>query len=239
MDAILDIIIVLIAFLTIYFAFRNGFVKTLLSASSFFIAIVITVLLLSPVKTAFMDTSLAEGVRDRIETEIDSILVKNGFEDVEELIQPDTEANEFLNILDKVGIEKDQLQTEFNEWKTDAGVDLKEKLIDFIAEPVVNAIVTVAAIVLLFFGSMILLKIVAYVLDKICKLPVLKTANKLLGLLLGILLALVRIYLFCIIVKLLLPYGQALDIEVLTKINPGNTLLFKLFYDINIFNLLF
>ena len=238
MNAVLDIIVVIIAFVTIYFAVKNGFVKTLLSASSFLIALILTVALLSPVKNAFLQSSFGEGVRDRVESSIEEMLVKNGIEDVEQLLEEDGKANDFARLLDKAGIGDKELDEKITQWKTETGADLRERLIDYIADPVVNALVTVAAVALLFFGSLILLKITAYVLDKACRLPVLKTANKLLGLLLGILLALVRIYLFCVLVRLLLPYGQALDIGILSAINPEKTLLFRLFYEFNIFSFL-
>jgi len=239
MNAILDIIIVIIATITIFFAVKNGFVKTLLSASSFLIAIVVTVLLLSPVKNAFMQTSLADGVRDSVESKIDELLVKNGIGDVEELVEEDTQTNEFELFLDGLGINSKSLQTEFDDWKSETEVDLKENLVDYLSKPIVNAAVTIAAVLLLFFGSIILLKVTSYILDRIFKLPVLRTANKLLGLLLGIILAVVRIYLFCVLVKFLIPYGQALSVNALSNINPDNTLLFKLFYDFNIFDFLF
>lgn len=240
MNAILDIIIVIIASLTIYFAYKRGFIKTLLSASSFLIAIVLTVLLLSPVKSALMSSSLAEDVRSRVETEINDIISSNGIKDVEELTGKDSKISEFTTMLEKIGLSQEDLNDKFKEWKADSvtQTSLKEKLVDYIADPVVDAIITVAAIILIFFGSIILLKITAYVLDKVCKLPILRTANKLLGVLMGVVLALVRIYLFVILVKLLIPNGNALGIEMLADINPDKTLLFKLFYDFNIFQFL-
>jgi uncharacterized membrane protein required for colicin V production len=240
MNAILDLVIVIIASLTIYFAYKRGFIKTLLSASSFLIAIVLTVLFLSPVKTALANTSLAADVRTRVETEINGIIDTNGIKDVEELISKDSKIGEFANILEKVGLNKEDLNVKFDEWKAEssAQTSLREKLVDYIADPVVDAIITAASIVLIFFGSIILLKITAYILDKVCKLPILKTANKLLGVLMGVVLALVRIYLFVILMKILIPNGDALGIEMLSDINPDKTLLFKLFYDFNIFQFL-
>jgi uncharacterized membrane protein required for colicin V production len=235
MNALLDIIIVIIASLTIYFAYRRGFIKTLLSASSFLIAILLTALLLSPVKSALMSSSLADDVRSRVETEINNIISTNSINDVEELTGKDSKVSEFTNILEKIGLNQEDLNAKFKEWKAESGANLKEKFIDYIADPVVDAIITLAAIVIIFFGSIILLKITAYVLDKVCKLPILKTANKLLGVIMGVVLALVRIYLFVILVKLLIPNGNALGIEMFKDINPDKTLLFKLFYDFNIF----
>lgn len=240
MNAVLDIIIVIIAALTIYFAYKRGFIRTVLSASSFLIAIVLTVLLLSPVKNALMQSSLADDVRARVKTEINGIIESQGVKNVEDLADKDSKVGEFTAILDKIGLSKDDLKVKLNEWKAENDVQdsLKEKLIDYISAPVTDAIVTVAAIVLIFFGSLILLKITAYILDKVCKLPIIKTANKLLGVAMGVVLALVRIYLFVILVKMLLPNGNALGIDMLTSINPDKTLLFKLFYDFNIFQFL-
>ena len=241
MNAILDIIIVVIASLTIYFAARNGFVKTLLSASSFLIALVITVTLFSPVKNAFMETSAGNSIREHVETALDSIMSENNADnsaDIDALLEKESGADGFFEILDNAGIKREDLQKRIDEWKTEEGADLKEKLIDYIAAPIVNALITALVVCLLFFGSLILLKIVTCILDKILKLPVLKTANTLLGVILGIILALVRIYLFVALVKILLPYGQTLDIGAFDAINTEKTLLFKLFYDFNIFNFL-
>jgi len=241
MNAILDIIILAIAALTIYFAVKNGFVKTLLSASAFLIAVVITVTLFTPVKNAFMGTSAADKVRDRVESTIENILTNNEVENDDEinaLLDKKSGADDFFKVLDDAGIKREVLKAKVDEWKSEAGVNLKEKLVSYIADPIVNALVTATIVAILFFGSLIIIKIVTYILDKVCRLPVLKTANKLLGIILGVLLALVRIYLFCILVKILLPYGLALDIGIFGAINPDNTLLFKLFYNFNIFGFL-
>ena len=240
MNAVLDIIIVIIAALTVYFAYKRGFIKTVLSASSFLISIVLTVLLLSPVKNALMQSSLADNVRARVENEINEIIDARGAKNVEVLAEKDADTSEFATMLEKIGLSQDDLRVKFNEWKAENDVQerLKENLIKYISDPVVDAIVTVVSIALIFFGSIILLKITSYVLDKVSKLPILKTANKLLGVAMGVVLAIVRIYLFVILVKLLIPNGNALGIDMLTSINPEKTLLFKLFYDFNIFQFL-
>lgn len=241
MNALLDIIIIAIAALTIYFSVKNGFIKTLLSASSFLIAIIITVALLAPVKNAFMETSGADALRERVRISIEDILTSNNVENSEEVdtfLASGSSNQELYNILDKVGLEREELQQKVSEWKKETGADLKQKLIAYISDPIVDALVTVCVICLLFFGSLIILKIATYILDKVCRLPVLKTANKLLGVILGVVLAFVRIYLFCLLIKILLPYGEALDISALTAIHPESTLLFKWFYNFNIFNFL-
>jgi len=245
MNAILDIIIVAIAAVTIYFAVKNGFIKTLLSACSFIIAIIITISFASPLKNAFLKTSAADGIRDRVETTLGSVfeekedaIAENGENEfnIDTVFENEGGMYDFFTILEKFGVDKSELQNQVNEWKTETGVNLKQRLVEYIADPIVNAIVSFLVIAFLFLGSLILLKIATYVLNKVCKLPVLKTANKLLGLILGILLALLRIYLFCILIKVLQPYGQTMDIGWLAAIDPEKTLLFRLFYNLNIFN---
>ena len=61
MSAILDILIVVIIGVTIGFAVKNGFVKTVLSAASFLIALVVAFLFVAPVRDAFGIVLLSPG----------------------------------------------------------------------------------------------------------------------------------------------------------------------------------
>lgn len=247
MSSILDIIILFIAGITIYFSVKNGFIKTVLSASAFLIAALITITLTSTVKNAYLQSPSSDKLREKVSVSLEKAIDSAGKEntgdpdskfDAEKVIEEDGEKDEFFSVLEKFGVDRNDLKNKITEWKKDAGTDVKKMIISYITEPVTRAIVTAAVIAILFFGSLLILKIVAFVLDKVCKLPVLKTANKLLGLLLGIILAIVRVYLFCFIIKMIIPYGHTFDIGLLTALNPENTLLFKLFYNFNLFNFL-
>ena len=74
----LDIIIILIVSLTVYFAAKNGFVKTAISASSFIIAILLTAILTTPVAEAIKASPLSVTVRNATEDRIEGILLDFG-----------------------------------------------------------------------------------------------------------------------------------------------------------------
>lgn len=76
-------------------------------------------------------------------------------------------------------------------------------------------------------------------LDKLTDLPILRQANKLLGLVAGVVLALLRVWLFCAVVQLLLPCADTLGLGIVSHIDPANTFLFKFFYENNFFSLFF
>ena len=58
---------------------------------------------------------------------------------------------------------------------------------------------------------------------------ILRQANKLLGLAAGVVLALLRVWLFCAVVRLLLPCADTLGLDFVSRIDPSATFLFKFF----------
>ena len=74
-------------------------------------------------------------------------------------------------------------------------------------------------------------------MDKFTKLPVLKQANTLLGIIVGIELAIAEACVFVSLVQLLLPVNILGGI--FAGFTPENTFLFKVFGSFNIFRMLF
>ena len=120
MSAILDILIVVIIGVTIGFAVKNGFVKTVLSAASFLIALVVAFLFVAPVRDAFLESGMAVKVRTAVDESITSFVTDTS-EEQEEL-------PEFLTKLEFIGIDKDELQTKWNNWRSGNTEALKNEL---------------------------------------------------------------------------------------------------------------
>ena len=211
MSAILDILIVVIIGVTILFAVKNGFVKTVLSAASFLIALVVAFLFVSPVRDAFLESGMAVKVRSAVDESITSFVTGASAE----------------------------LEEKWNDWRTENTETLKNELVGYVSEPVLRAVATFTAFVLLYLGSVLVLRLAAYLLDKLTDLPILRQANKLLGLVAGVVLALLRVWLFCAVVQLLLPCADTLGLGIVSHIDPANTFLFKFFYENNFFSLFF
>ena len=231
MSAILDILIVVIIGVTILFAVKNGFVKTVLSAASFLIALVVAFLFVSPVRDAFLESGMAVKVRSAVDESITSFVTGASAEQ--------EELPEFLTKLEFIGIDRAELEEKWNDWRTENTETLKNELVGSVSEPVLRAVATFTAFVLLYLGSVLVLRLAAYLLDKLTDLPILRQANKLLGLVAGVVLALLRVWLFCAVVQLLLPCADTLGLGIVSHIDPANTFLFKFFYENNFFSLFF
>lgn len=226
----LDIIIILIISLTVYFAAKNGFVKTAISASAFIIAIALTAVFATPVAEAIKASPLSTSIEDATEERIEDILLEGSYE-ITALL--DGESDEFNKLLSVAGIDGDDLREKY------PGMDPGEAASDLAAEisaPIIDTVAIIVAIIIIYIGTRILLSIVSFVLDKVCRLPVLKSCNKLLGIILGVVLALLRVCLFCFIVKILMENADFLGSGFIAGLEPEKTILFKIFCETDIFS---
>lgn len=231
MSILLDIIIVAIIALTIYFAFKNGFVKTAISALSFLLAIAVTAAFASPLADFLKETAVAETVEAATEQTITDALAKDPI-GINGLLEGKSE--EFNNLLTLAQIDRSELAAWYssNIANAESGEVMLAKRI---AAPMVDIIATLIAIIVLYIGTQVILSIAAFILNKIASLPILRTANKGLGLAVGVVLALFRVCLFCFVMNLLIENALFLGNGFISSLNPESTLLFKFFSNIDIF----
>lgn len=231
MSILLDVIIVAIIALTIYFAFKNGFVKTAISALSFLLAIAVTAAFASPLADFLKETAVAETVEAATEQAITDALAKDPI-GINGLLEGKSE--EFNNLLTLAQIDRSELAAWYssNIANAESGEVMLAKRI---AAPMVDIIATLIAIIVLYIGTQVILSIAAFILNKIASLPILRTANKGLGLAVGVVLALFRVCLFCFVMNLLIENALFLGNGFISSLNPESTLLFKFFSNIDIF----
>ena len=229
MSFLLDFIIIAIIAITIYFAAKNGFVKTAISALSFVVAIAITAAFASPLADALKEAPFAETVETAVTDMVkDAIADESGLNDF-----VNGESDGLNTILSLAGIEKSEFVSWYN--MSAGGDDALTEVAKYIANPIIDIIAMLVAIVILYIGTQILLSIVAFFLNKLANLPVLRTANKGLGILLGVVLAVFRVFLFCFAVNLLIDNAAFLDSDFLAGLDPNSTFLFKLFGSVDVF----
>lgn len=230
MSWILDIICIAIIVLTIAFAAKNGFVKTLVSAAAFLIAVFITFCFASRLSEALRSTPVADRIRESTRDKIEDILLENPGHG-EALLNGESEA--FNTLLAIAGYESGDVRG----WiKGESDDSLAAVIADKISEPIIGVICTALAIVILYFGSRIALALIAWLLDKIMKLPVLRSCNKLLGILLGAVLAVMRVMLFCFVANLIISNAEFLGADILKSIDPQKTFIFEFFSGNKVFS---
>lgn len=232
MSVILDFAILAIIAITIYFAYKNGFVKTAVSAVSFILAIVVTAMFASPTAEFLKQTAIAETVETATENAISDILIDTSL-GVTGLL--DGKSEEFNKLVALTGQDMSDIASWYeNKQYTDTNGEIV--LAARIAEPITDAIASVLAVILLFIGTQIAIIFIARALDIVAKLPILRTANKGLGIALGAVLAFLRVTLFCFAMNVLIKNSAFLESEFLMNLEPESTVLFKFFSEINIFS---
>lgn len=228
----LDLIIVLIIGITVFFAAKNGFIKTAISAVSFIVAIAVTAAFAAPFAEIIKETAVAQTIEEATETQISDILIENSYE-----LDPlwNGESEEFNTFVTIAGLDRAELAQWYSENVADSEA-AESALAKKIAEPIIDTVALLVSILVIYICSQIILSILANLLDKIARLPVLRSCNKLLGIILGAALAFIRVCLFCFAVEILIENSAFLGNDMISNLNPDNTLIYKLFSEIDIFS---
>ena len=230
MGWLLDLIVLLIIAVTIFMAYKRGFVKTLISACSFLLAILLTSFLSAPLTELLEDAGVSEMIEAAIEQKITTILDENSFEP-KDLFEGRSE--EFNKLVSFSGIDKEAFLQE-QDAKRDA---LITKVSKTVAAPISKTFASTLSIIIIYFCVRVALLIGGIFLDKIARLPILRTVNKAFGILLGILLAIFRVSLFCFVVKILIEIGGFIGNESLSTLTVGGAPIFDWFAQNNLFTL--
>lgn len=236
MNILVDLIIVAIAGITIFLAGKRGFIKTAVTAASSLIALAVVICFTGLLSGILSATPLADIVHNGTSNFVES-LAEN--QSIVELTQD--QDGPLLTALEKVGVDTEA----FSEWASELTAEedeaaLREKVVAYVAEPVTALVMKAISVLLLYIGSILLLKLAAGLLTGIVeKLPFVRQANTLLGLVLGSILALVRVFIFCAVISTLSSTATITGWELFASIDPSQTYLYRLFDAIQILTFLF
>ncbi|MBQ3082272.1 MAG: CvpA family protein [Clostridia bacterium] len=233
MGAIIDIIIVAIIAYTIIMAVKKGFVKTVIGALGFFLAIAIAVAFCGPLADFLEEGGFGTSVSRTVDDLIDSNVDEENYEGI--FNNEDGEESVLLKICKTFGAADryDDMSDNYNEWR-DAGIaSAREYLKTSIKGPAVDLCCGILAFLLVFVAAWILLKVAEIVIGKAVDLPVLKQANKLLGAISGVILAVVRVYIACLVIKWLVPVAGSFGWEWALNVDLTDSYLFNAFESVN------
>lgn len=203
---IIDLAVILIVAGFIFRGYRKGFVVTVLTLVSMFVAIIVTQIV-SPIVSGALIRN--ETVMETMTEQISSLssLWANPDEDTDETEgirdntdMSDEEKTEISNLHLPANI-KDKLGDNemWEEYKQEGIENIKEYVSRFLAITIINSL----SYVVVFLIVITLLKILIHTLDIISKLPVLKSINKYVGAALGFAEGVIVIWILCIITTLL------------------------------------
>ena len=232
MQYIIDIIILVLLLLSVYLGYKRGFVKTVFSCLSVVCAI-IAASWFGPYVGEFIRTTpvyetVGEGVEEKINDYLDEMLEEG-------IIQAEDLEVSLSKLPIAEGLERFGMCDGFSEIIKKAlesgTINVKGVLADEICDKVMLFLADAVGVLIVFIVSLILLKLLCAVVDGVVKLPLLNSLNKILGLVAGLILGVLSIFILCMIVEILAPYVPENPI-----VYPGldkDTVLYGLFLNLN------
>ena len=236
MNFVFDGIILAVAIVAIVVSARRGFIKSIMGIctliAALFVAFAFTPNVAQYIETSPVITEVSENISDTLKSlsrkDTDSYDLARLFTDM-----PDS----FQQILNRYGASaadlKKAIAPEADAAEKDV-VDLSER----IAKPVVSAISGVLAFLGLFIVSVAVLKLLTWLLDLIFQLPVLKTANTLLGFVVGVFNALVWAWVLSALSVIFIRAMSSISPTYFSETLIANTIILRFFADDNFGNIL-
>ena len=218
MSIIIDLIIVGILGLSIFFGYKKGLTKCVIKILSFVIALVVAFILFKPVSNFVIKN-----------TQIDDTIKEAVMNIVKEDVQENGKVKEDTNL-------PDSMVNYINESIEKAVVEAKTNVVEVAAENISIMTVIVGVAILLFILVRIALIFVSALSSIITDLPIIKQFDKAGGILYGLLKALVIIFVLFALISLISPMIEQTGIVIAIH----KSFIGSLLYDHNILlNILF
>lgn len=236
MSLILDIIVIVVAVTAIANGVRRGFVKSFMSFVSTLVAFV-SAWIFTPVVSSILSEKVFSGpITASIKSTLMSLLTSNGEGyDLSKLFEDFPDA--FSELISKFGADSANLRAEYGA-NTSASAEVVDKFAESISSPIVSLISNVVAFIGIFVVALILLFIITAIIEFFAKLPVIRSANKLLGFVFGALIATFSVVLMCKLFPSVMSMLEPFNSEWFNDGVIEKTLIVKRVADLNLLGML-
>lgn len=226
MAIILDILVVVIFAVSVYFAYKKGLIKTIFSLLGGIIAVVLAIMLSNPVAGWLNEQFIGPTVRNTVLTAVNGTSLAENYDEALQAVDVVGKLQEMpeglRDFLENLNVDIDSIVSSAEQSKADS-ISAKEQLIDSIASPVSDAISKAAALIGLVIVFFLLLLIVTRLLDTVFRvLPFGKSLNRMGGLIFGVVRALLIAMIFGAVI-----YGLACGNVLLSLDELDQTFLLK------------
>ena len=236
MSFLFDIIIIAIIAFTIYRGVSKGFVKSVMGLVSLLAAFFAAYYFSDALAEIYNEHVFSGLFVDRVSEAISPVIQKTGeIFDLEKLFNDMPEV--FSDLLARYGTDVEELKAAYGSFG-DASAQTLENMTEAIAEPIARSISAAIAFLTVFVIALIVLAVLTWVIDLIFKLPILKSANKFLGFLLGCVCAFVYAYLFSELSVAVINAGIAFKPELFNENIINNSILLKYLANLSLFALI-
>ncbi len=229
MSITLDLAVCALVFIMVIISAKRGFIR----ASKSILALILTAVLFTSLQGAVMDflqsSSLGEGIRQRVEESITKSYEKEQLPEDTDTTDTDT-AVMICKSLGLPGFMAESLEDTVTQMS-----EIKNNVMDVIADAITMTILRVLSAILLFAIVRLFVFLILKIVESLFSLPGLKTINGTLGAAIGIINSLLIVYIVCGAVGLFSPMDKLPEIQQ----TIGNTYILKYFYENNLLISLF
>ena len=180
MGIILDIILIAIMALSIFFGYKKGLVKVAVKLCAFLIAVIVTLIFYKPVSNLIIENT-------QLDEKIENIIIENGTKELEESEEENKE-----NFLENM-----------QNYVDDTVTEAQNEIVESVANEVSVRLINIIVIIGLFVATRLLLIVLVLISDLITSIPIIKQFNELGGVIYGIIRGLLLIYLILSVVFLI------------------------------------
>lgn len=238
MSLFLDVFVIVLMVLAVVGGYKSGFFKSVMNlltgVVSLLLAYTFSPALAVFFKEKFFLDKIAKGIADTFasgsKTSLDT--AQAAVYDLSRLL----ENPQFTKILERYGADVDSI-TNFLRENTAIGYDGVESVARTVAEPIATTVSTVCAFILIFIVAVIALKIFTAIVGGLFKLPVLKSADKTLGLVFGVVTALFIGWVVSLAAELAIEVMVAVAPSIVSENTFNNTILIKFFAENSILDI--
>lgn len=237
MGFFLDLALLLLIGFTVVRCWRRGFVRSALGTAKTLVSVILTYIFGSGVSSWLNETFIGPRVTDYVYGRFVAM-----FEDGAEVFDPShivANMPDWLRVLfdvttaDSAGTGADYAGM------TEATAQQLYEMAENFAAPLANVISDLIGYVTVFVLSMLLLSVASYVLGKIADLPIIRTCDRLLGLVLGVVCAVLYASAFTLLVFGVLSLIEGSYHDFAFHDAFEGTRLFRFVYEYNIFRWIF
>ena len=198
MNILVDIILVLLLVLPCIFGARKGVVKMARHLVCLVGAIIIAIIFYKTLGDVFNRGTIGEHIRSFVTETITSTADEDG--GLEKVFEENT--GSLQNILSIFGADSEAVKKAC----VDAAESAENTITHMVAEPLSEKISYALAFLALYVGGSLVLLIIMILLNQVFKLPGLKTANRILGFCIGLIVGCVTVYVLANVFVQAVPY---------------------------------
>lgn len=229
-NLLLDVLVIAVMAGSVIYGYKNGFVKSLMSLVSGVVSVFVAYTF-TPMLSAWLNAKYILGAISKGIAETFASAAKTTGDVAGEIVYDLTkmfENPQINTIIERFGADAGAIEGVAGEADI-VGYDIIERLAVSVAKPVANTVSTVLAFLLIFIGAVIVLKIVTAIVAAVFKLPVLKSMDKGLGLVSGIICAVFLGWVLSLAIEVALSALVTVAPGVVTENTFNNTIIVKFF----------